>query len=111
MLEGASVQGLGLFERKQIERAIGTRKRYRYVHPRVRVVPEGVLVESPCCSRRIDPDGGIVDIALLQHLDSGGWRLYRKDHASAQWCLHGAYERLADLLEPLKEDSERVFWQ
>ena len=107
---GAQAQ-FGIFERKQIERAIGTRKRYRYVRPRVRVVPDGILVESPCCSRRIDPDGGIVDIALLQHMETGGWRLYRKDHEAAEWRLHGVYDKLADLLEPLKEDPERVFWQ
>ncbi len=101
----------GVFERKQIERAIGKRKRYRYVRPTVRISDEGIVVESPCCSRRIDPAGGVVEIALLQRLPSGGWRLYRRDHSSAQWELHSLYEKLSDLLEPLKEDPERVFWQ
>jgi hypothetical protein len=102
---------LSVFERKQIERAIGKRKRYKYVRPTVRVVPEGLLVESPCCSRRIDPAGGTVDIALLQHLHSGEWRLYRKDHSTAEWKLHSLHKRLVDLLEPLKDDRERIFWQ
>ncbi len=101
----------GVFERKQIERAIGKRKRYRYVRPTVRLADEGIVVESPCCSRRVDPAGGVVEIALLQPLPSGGWRLYRKDHSSERWELHSLHERLADLLEPLKEDPERVFWQ
>lgn len=111
--DGSAVesQQLNMFERKQIERAIGKRKRYRYVRPKVRTVREGILVESPCCSRRIDPAGGMVDIALVQHLPSGDWRLYRKDHFAATWKLHSLHERLVDLLEPLKDDPERIFWQ
>jgi hypothetical protein len=102
---------LSVFEKKQIERAIGKRVRYRYVRPTVRATPEGILVESPCCSRRVEPDGGVVDIALLQHWPPGEWRLYRKDHSTATWQLHSLHEGLADLLEPLKEDPERIFWQ
>jgi hypothetical protein len=100
-----------LFERKQVELAIKKRKRYRYVRPAVRTVPEGILIESPCCSRRIDPSGGIVDIALMQHLPSGEWRLYSKDHSSATWKLHSSHARLADVLGPVTDDPERVFWQ
>lgn len=102
---------VNVFERKQIELAIRKRKRYRYVRPTVRVVPEGILVESPCCSRRVDPQGGVIDIALLQPLRSGKWKLYRRDHATGEWELHSQHERLADLLEPLKNDPEQVFWQ
>lgn len=102
---------LSVFERKQIERAVGKRKRYRYVRPAVRIAPEGIVVVSPCCSRRIDAAGGLVDVALLQHVASGEWRLYRRNHASATWELHSLHERLVDLLEPLKEDPEREFWQ
>lgn len=102
---------LSVFERKQIELAIGKRKRYRYVRPKVRSVPEGILVESPCCSRRIDPAGGMVEIALLQHLPSGDWRLYRKDHSAAEWKLHSVHEKISDLLEPLQDDPERRLWQ
>jgi hypothetical protein len=102
---------LSVFERKQIERAIGKRKRYLYVRPKVRIASEGIVVESPCCSRRIEAAGGMVDIALVQHASSGEWRLYRKDHSSAKWELHSLHERLVDLLEPLKDDPEQVFWQ
>jgi hypothetical protein len=63
---------LNEFERKQIERAIDKRKRYRYVRPTVRMVSNGILVESPCCSRRVDEAGGMVDVALLQRLPSAG---------------------------------------
>lgn len=101
----------GLFERKQIEHAIRKRKRYRYVRPKIRAVPEGILVESPCCSRRVDAAGGMVDVALMQHLPSEGWRLYQKDHSTGTWKLHSRHERLAELLEPLRDDPERVFWQ
>lgn len=100
-----------IFERKQIELAIRKRRRYRYVRPKVRVVPEGILVESPCCSRRIDSTGGLVDVALVEHLPTGGWRLFSKDHSTATWRLHSLHERLAELLEPLRDDPERVFWQ
>ncbi len=105
------MQQVNVFERKQIERAIGKRKRYRYVQPRVRVTPDAIVVESPCCSRRIDPEGGVVEVALMQRLPAGGWVLYRKDHLSATWKLHSVHERLTDLLEPLKDDPQREFWQ
>jgi hypothetical protein len=102
---------MNAFERKQIELAIRKRKRYRYVRPRMRMAAEGLVVESPCCSRRVDPGGGVVDVALVQHLRAGAWRLYSKDHSTATWKLHSLHERLAELLEPLRDDPERVFWQ
>jgi hypothetical protein len=107
---------VGVFERKQIERAIGKRQRYRYVRPTVSATPEGmepagILVQSPCCSRRVEPGGGVVDVAVLHRTPSGAWHLYHKDHSSARWLLHSVHERLTDLLEPLKEDPERIFWQ
>jgi hypothetical protein len=102
---------LSELERKQIERAIERRSRYRYVRPTVRMVPDGLLVESPCCSRRIDAAGGMVEIALLKRLPSGRWELYRKDHSSAAWKLHTPNARLTDLLDSLKSDPDRIFWQ
>jgi hypothetical protein len=59
------------FERKQIERALAKRERYRYVRPTLRLMPDGIIVHSPCCSRRVDPAGGVVDVALLQRGPSG----------------------------------------
>lgn len=99
-------------DRKRIERAIENRKRYRYVSPSVHPIDNGYCVKSPCCSRNVDPEGGVVDVALVQH-DCGlrPWRLYRKEHSSNDWRLHAVYERLGDLLEQLNADPHRLFWQ
>ncbi|MGO9438894.1 MAG: hypothetical protein ACLP00_31865, partial [Terracidiphilus sp.] len=99
------------FDRKQVERAIRERARYRYVTPAVKIVEGGFRIESPCCSRRIDPDGGVVDIAMLICQQPGEWKLYRKDHEAARWMLHGTYKWLSDLLEELKKDPQQKFWQ
>lgn len=100
------------FDLKRIERAIASRKRYRYVSPKVEGVTDGYRIESPCCSRNIDPEGGIVDVALLQYdSERGRWHLYRKDHVSGTWELHSAYDRLVELLEQLNTDPDRKFWQ
>ena len=99
-------------DRKRIERALKARKRYRYVVPSVRAVMGGYLIESPCCSRNIDADGGIIDVALLQYDDDlGSWQLYRKDHGSERWDLHSTHARLPELLDLLNIDPERTFWQ
>ncbi len=100
------------FDRKRIERALKARKRYRYVTPSVAAVTGGYLVKSPCCSRNIDPDGGVIDVALLLfNEDNFNWQLFRKDHKSGTWEFHSAYERLIELLDKLNTDSERTFWQ
>jgi hypothetical protein len=52
-------------DRRRIERLLKRRKRYRYVSPTVEAVTSGYRVESPCCSRNIDREGGVVDVALL----------------------------------------------
>ncbi len=99
-------------DRKRIERALQKRKRYRYVSPRVAPVSDGYRIESPCCSRNIDPEGGIIDVALFKFdPDRSAWQLFRKDHAKAEWELHSTYCRLFDLLDLLKDDPEREFWQ
>lgn len=100
------------FDRKRIERAIADRKRYRYVSPSVHQIGGGYIVRSPCCSRKVDAHGGVVDIALLLHAKAPQpWRLYRKDHERQQWRLHALYERLSDLLEHLNADPTRQLWQ
>ena len=97
---------------KRIERALKTRKRYRYVSPNVLAVSGGYRIESPCCSRNIDPDGGVVDVALLLYeADCGAWQLFQKDHVNALWVFHSIHDRLIDLLEHLNADTERKFWQ
>ena len=99
-------------DRKRIERAMKSRKRYRYVSPRVASVTGGYLVESPCCSRNIDADGGVIDIAFIHHdATSGTWQLFRKDHARASWELHSVPERLTAATDLLNADPDRVFWQ
>ena len=99
-------------DRKRIERALKARKRYRYVSPSVRAVTGGYLIESPCCSRNIDPEGGVIDVALLQYeSDLGLWQLYRKDHGCGRWELHSRHVRLPELLDLLNTDPERKFWQ
>ncbi len=46
---------------------------------------------SPCCSRNVDPEGGVIDIALLEpcmlprQAAPVGWRLHSRDHAGATW--------------------------
>jgi hypothetical protein len=99
-------------DRKRIERALRSRKRYRYVSPSVAPVAGGYRVESPCCSRNIDRDGGVIDVALLlPDPDSRHWQLFCKDHASGAWRLHSTHERIAAALDVLGEDPDRAFWQ
>jgi hypothetical protein len=99
-------------DRKRIERALGARQRYRYVSPRVRAVHDGYRIESPCCSRNLDPEGGLVDIALLQYdRRYHVWHLHCREPATQQWQLYGTFQKLPDLLELLNADPERLFWR
>ncbi len=99
-------------DRKRIERALKHRKRYRYVTPEVRPIPNGYQIVSACCSRNIDAEGGVIDIARLEfHPPTRGWRLYRKEHETDQWVRHGDYRALTQILELLNEDPDRRFWQ
>jgi hypothetical protein len=100
------------FDRKRIERALKARKRYRYVSPSVAAVAGGYRIESPCCSRNIDPEGGVVDIALvIQDSNRGTWQLFRKDHVKGVWEADCTFDRLVELLDLLNADPERKFWQ
>ncbi len=99
-------------DRKRIERALDQRKRYRYVSPTVSAVTDGYRIEAPCCSRNIDPEGGVVDVALFTYDAEGEvWQLFNKDHTQDTWEFHSSYERLVDLLDLLIVDAERKFWQ
>ena len=62
------------FDHKRIERALDQRERYRYVAPQVIADEDehGYRIESPCCSRNVEPAGGIIDIALLKYLNGHG---------------------------------------
>jgi len=110
------------FMQRRLERALRQRVRYRYVRPRVLREGEGFRVESPCCSRNVDPAGGVIDIALLSpaapHDARGrraakaprGWRLHARDHVAGAWVLQHESERLDELLDLLCVDAQRVFW-
>lgn len=99
-------------DRKRIERALRARKRYRYVLPRVLPVADGYRIESPCCSRNIEPEGETIDVALIEYqAATQSWRLYRKDHSQGGWTLENSYLRLNEALEQLNADPDRKFWQ
>lgn len=100
-------------DRRRILRSLASRQRYRYVSPTVEAITDGYVIRSPCCSRRVDPEGGVVDVAWLEHHvgQTRSWNLYRKSHLSGQWLLHGSYARLPEALEVLNADPQRLFWQ
>lgn len=110
----------------RVLRALAERVRYRYVQPRVWREGDGFRIESPCCSRNIQHDGGVIDIAWLlppgvPHTTETGdaegwpaaanlWRLYSRNHGQACWQLQEQADKLDDLLDVLCLDSQRVFW-
>lgn len=97
---------------RRIQRALEARHRYRYVTPQVSETIDGYKVRSPCCSRNIDPEGGLIDIALiLFDAEQSGWRLLRKNHGADLWEYDSAHANLSVLLAYLNEDAQRRFWQ
>ena len=99
-------------DRKRIERSLLNRKRYRYVRPQVVTTIGGYKIESPCCSRNVDKEGGLIDVALLLHdFEGARWELFRKNHATDLWQLDSTHVRLPAALERLNADPERTFWQ
>lgn len=97
---------------RRIERALKERKRYRYASPQVQPAQDGYRIRSACCSRKIEPDGGEIDIALLRWtMSPPGWALYRRDHHAEAWVLDSTFRRLAELLGRLNSDPDRIFWQ
>ena len=115
------------FIRPRLEHALRERKRYRYVHPEVQHEAPYFRVQSPCCSRNVDKDGGVIDIALLAPPGSpapaqarkaegvpvpeaGDWRVYARDHRFDLWVLQGCAPHLQTLLALMCEDPQRVFW-
>jgi hypothetical protein len=73
-------------------------------------VDGGYRIESPCCSRNVDPKGAVIDIALIEFA-AGYWRLYRRTQDRASWLLHASFTRLPQLLDVLNADTDREFWQ
>lgn len=109
------------FMQHRLERALNQRVRYRYVRPRVLREGEAFRIESPCCSRNVDPAGGVIDIALLVpgptrvSLSQSGrmvqsWRLFARDHANGAWVPQDESDRLDEILDLLCVDTRRVYW-
>lgn len=112
------------FMQHRVERALRQRARYRYVRPRVLREGDALRIESPCCSRNVDPAGGVIDIALLRPADDDGglppgaglglaqrcWNLYARDHVRGAWSLACGDAALDELLDLLCTDPDRVFW-
>ncbi|MBI5335369.1 MAG: hypothetical protein HZB72_12420 [Burkholderiales bacterium] len=120
----AAPASLHSLDRARIERALRRRQRYRYVRPQVRPDGRGFRIVSPCCSRNVDPDGGLIDIARLLPRGTASkgvspnmplpaqptWQLLRRDHEHGRWVLHSQADRLEPLLQQLCLDPQRVFW-
>lgn len=98
------------FVQSYIQRALRDRARYRYVHPMVWSEGDAFRVEAPCCSRNVDPTGGVIDIALLRPGEDGQWELSLRDHVRGEWELHGQGLSLGEALAALCTDPERKFW-
>jgi len=99
-------------DRLRIERSLPERARYKYVKPEVLPAPEGGwLIRSPCCSRNVDPDGGVIDIAWFQQLPDGSWRLYAREHREHRWRCCAEDPHITPLLLRLTADPRREFWQ
>lgn len=98
------------FMQHRLERALRERVRYRYVQPRVLHEGENFRIQSPCCSRNVDPSGGLIDIALLIPHEGGSWCLCARDHANSTWVSRLQNEPLDVLLDALCVDTEREFW-
>ena len=94
----------------RMERALRERVRYRYVRPQVLREGESYRIQSPCCSRNVDPNGGLIDIALLVPHEGGTWCLCARDHANSAWVARFQDASLDVLLDRLCVDDERQFW-
>lgn len=100
------------FDRRRIEAALKRRRRYRYVEPSVVVEEGGYRIESACCSRTIDPEGGVVDIARIGWSAEGeSWTLSWRDRRVGEWAVDLVAPRLDMLLDRLLADEDRRFWQ
>lgn len=94
----------------RMQRALRERLRYRYVQPVVLREGDGFRIQSPCCSRNVDPDGGVIDIALLIPTSPHHWSLCSRDHANQAWVAQLRNQPLDTLLEALCVDQARQFW-
>jgi uncharacterized protein (DUF1919 family) len=95
---------------RRMERALRERVRYRYVQPQVLREGDAFRIQSPCCSRKVDPTGGLIDIALLVPHYGSHWCLCSRDRANNTWEPRHQDVSLDLLLDLLCVDSERQFW-
>ena len=97
---------------RRIAQMLEKRARYRYVSVSVIPATNGYRVVSPCCSRTVDPGGGLIDIALIEFNEpTKQWKLFNKLHERNEWQLHLRTDKLRALIDCLNEDSARLFWQ
>jgi hypothetical protein len=94
----------------RLERALRERVRYRYVRPLVLQEGEAFRIQSPNCSRNVDPSGGVIDIALLVPHGDNRWCLCSRDHAAGEWVPRLQNTALDDALDALCIDHDRQFW-
>lgn len=93
----------------RIARALKSRTRYRYVTPQVRREGEGWAIESPNCSRHVDPTGGPIVIAWFEPQGSL-WALYARHHRLQQWQQIGSGLTLTEALAQVCQDPLGKFW-
>lgn len=94
----------------RLQRALRERVRYRYVRPEVLQEGENFRIQSPNCSRKVDPKGGVIDIALLVPHGQNRWCLCARDHGADEWVARLQNVALEEALDVLCVDSERQFW-
>ena len=94
----------------RLERALRERVRYRYVRPLVVQEGEAFRIQSPNCSRKVDPSGGVIDIALLVPHGGNSWCLCSRDHAADEWVPRLRQVPLDTVLNVLCLDQDRQFW-
>lgn len=107
--EPTAAQVVG-FMQPFIERALKDRVRYRYVQPRVLHEGQSFRIEAPCCSRNVNADGGVIDIALLTPAPDGSWSLQARDHVAGTWVPQAQGLSLGEALDTVCVDAERTFW-
>lgn len=96
-------------ELQHIVQALAGRSRYRYVQPLVQREGAGWKIVSPNCSRQVDPDGGLIDIAWLCP-SAGSWQLHARSHKPAQWVRVADGLTLDEALTQVCLDPVGLFW-
>jgi hypothetical protein len=94
----------------RLQRSLRERLRYRYVRPKVLQEGDAFRIQSPNCSRKVDPQGGVIDIALLVPHADKRWCLCARDHAEGAWVPRLQNAALSEALDALCADPERQFW-